>query len=134
MTNTFSVKGFVASYGCGRIIVDEAGTERPVLLTVHDAMMKYIDQVSGDDMEEKYMDRVFIYDVFCTLIAVAVPSKDPKVPAKLVLETRGGRAIRIYGAQELINSRKPEPMSYEDWAAAREYAFDELGFKPGKHL
>lgn len=121
MKNEFKVRGTIGSYASnGIVIVEEAGTERPVMLEAYKPMMTYIDAQSSSDMEEKYMDIDFVYTSWCNLIAIIVPSTNPHRPAKVIIENPEG--VRIFGEQSIIDTTDPEPMSPEAWDKAIEYA------------
>ena len=127
MTQTvFKVRGTVARYGGGNgmVIVEEAGTGRPVMMEAYPPMMKYIDDQSSSDMEEKYMDIDFIYDSWCTLLAIMVPSTNERIPAKLVLLSTKESGIKVFGVQEIIDTRTPAPMSMDEWTEAVSFTLD----------
>lgn len=121
---TFKVMGTVSRYGSGGIvIVDEVETNRPVMMNAYDPMMKYIDDQSSSDLEEKYMPLEFVYNGWCDLIGILVPSTDERIPAKAVIFTKD-HTIRIFGQQEIISKRHNEPMQRDEWNEFRTYMRD----------
>lgn len=106
------------------VIVEEAGTGCPVMMQAYGDMMKYIIDQGCTDKEEKYMDIEFVYTGWCQLVAILVPSTNERIPAKVVIQSSKDHSVKVYGTQEFIDTRKPEPMSQEDWHAAWEYALD----------
>ena len=122
MKDLFKTRGTVVVYdGKSHIVVEEAGTERPVMLKVYKNLVRYLDIQNSSDKEEKYMDIDFVYDSWCTLLAILVPSTNERIPAKVIFE-RGQEGIEIFGEQEIINTTEPKPMSREEWDKALEYA------------
>ena len=127
--DTFKVMGTVSRYGSGGIvIVDEVETNRPVMMEAYEPMMKYIDEQSSSDLEEKYMPLEFVYDGWCNLIGILVPSTDERIPAKAVILTKDCQ-IKIFGEQEIISKRINEPMKRDDWYAFRNYMRDVEEYK-----
>lgn len=122
----FKVRGTAMRYGGPEniVIVEEEKTERPVMLQAYGDMMKYIFEQGNSDMEEKYMDIDFIYTSWCSLVAILVPSTDKNIPAKVVILSSKDHTVKIFGTQEMIDSRKPEPMSWNEWHEAFEYALN----------
>lgn len=127
---TFKVMGSVSRYGGPEriVIVDEEETNRPVMMTAYEPIMKYIDDQSSSDLEEKYMPLEFVYNSWCDLIGILVPSTDEHIPAKAVIFTKD-HTIRIFGKQEIISKRHNEPMAREDWYEFRNYMRDVEEYK-----
>lgn len=128
--SVFKVRGSVGSYGGPErlVTIDEAGTDKPVMMQAYGDIMKYIDDVSSSDMEEKYMDKDFIYDGICQLVAILIPSTHEYRPAKAVILDRHDFTVKVFGEQGIIDTRKPEPMSIDDWNEAKTFALDHENF------
>ncbi|MBE5807092.1 MAG: hypothetical protein E7317_01995 [Clostridiales bacterium] len=122
----FKVRGTAMRYGGSEniVIVEEEKTERPVMLQAYGDMMKYIFEQGDSDMEEKYMDIDFVYTSWCSLVAILVPSTNDRIPAKAVILSSKDHSVKIFGTQEIIDTRKPEPMSWDEWHEAFEYALN----------
>ncbi len=122
MKNTFKVIGTVSGFDSnGYIFVEEESTERPVMLTADENMMKYIEEVSWSDKEEKYIAREFLYNFHCGLVAVVVRSTNDRIPAKVVFSDWMNDTLKTFGAQGIIDEVKPAPMDRRDWYKAYDF-------------
>lgn len=131
MRDVWAVKGSESAYG-GResvLFVKEDKTGRPAMMNAYGGMMKYLYDVGGTDAEEKYMDKIFVYDSWCTLLAIIVPSSVEHIPAKVIILNRKDHSARIFGTQEIIDTEKPIPMNLDEWIEAREYAINKENFR-----
>ena len=123
MKNEFKVKGTViGSSSDGYIWIEEEHTERPVMLYADRFITSYIDDVECSDLEEKYMTCEFIYTSLCNLSAIIVPSTDEQIPAKVVFSNWKKRALKFFGEAKIIDTKKPEPMSIDEWLSAINWA------------
>ena len=127
----FKVRGSVGSYGGPErlVTIDEAGTDKPVMMQAYGDIMKYIDDVSSSDMEEKYMDRDFIYDGICQLVAVLIPSTH-EWPALQPHEASQGVTRRDPSAPGSAAVRQPRQQT-ESWSAAQTGDNEQKSFQGG---
>lgn len=126
MNTTFTTKGTLSGYDSeGYIFIEEEPTARPVMLKASKNMMRYLDDVSSSDKEEKYMACKYVYSPLCSLVAVIVPGPDDWTPAKMIFDDWKNQSLKIFGETEIIDSEKPEAMHRREWFAALDFMRDE---------
>lgn len=97
MNTTFSTKGTLSGFDSeGYIFIEEEPTGRPVMLWTSKNMMRYIDDVSSSDKEEKYMSCKYVYSPMC--------SPDEMTPAKMIFDDWKNQSLKIFGETGIIDS------------------------------
>ena len=89
------------------------------------ALARYLDARSTEDAEERYITQGWLYDRNLFLQAVVIPSSKAGWPAKVIAcsdpEQLSMDAL-IFGSEELIKDRDPEPLgkdAYQQWLEYR---------------
>ena len=122
MNTTFTTKGTLSGYDSeGYIFIEEEPTARPVMLKASKNMMRYLDDVSSSDKEEKYMACKYVYSPMCSLVAVIVPGADEMTPAKMIFDDWKNQSLKIFGEIGIIDSEKPEAMGRLEWFEALDF-------------
>ena len=131
MNTTFTTKGTLSGFDSeGYIFIEEEPTGRPVMLWASKNMMRYIDDVSSSDKEEKYMSCKYVYSPMCSLVAVIVPGADEMTPAKMIFDDWKNQSLKIFGEIGIIDSEKPEAMGRLEWFEALDFMREKYEIDP----
>lgn len=92
-------------------------SKAPTRLSVSGALAKYIYEIEMTDAEERYLTLNWYFDRCLYLRSIEVPSSNPYIPAKVITQSEPwSEELAVFGHQEYIESREPEPMSREESA------------------
>lgn len=90
----------------------------PTRIEVFGGMAKYIYEIEMTDAEERYLNADYFFDNNLYLHRIEIPSSNEYTPAKVI--TQGNllsEELVIFGPQEYIETRTPEPMDNEQFTA-----------------
>ena len=90
----------------------------PVRIEATGGLADYINAIEGTDAEERYLTANWYYDASLTLYRIEIPSTEPDRPAKIIAQHDAlSRTIFIFGPDDYIEARKPNPMTAEQCSA-----------------
>ena len=121
-------------YGQSIILADLSDKDKPplALKVPCRALAKYLDARSTEDAEERYITQGWLYDRNLFLQAVVIPSNKAGWPAKVIAcsnpEEISMDAV-IFGSEELIEDREPEPLGEDAFRKWVEYR-NTFGLRP----
>lgn len=99
----------------------------PTRLTVGGGLAKYIYEIEMTDAEERYISSDWYFDRGLCLLSIEIPSTNPRLPAKVITQRQPwSEEASIFGPQEYIEDREPEPMSGEESARWGEWRIAQL--------
>lgn len=90
----------------------------PVAIKAYGELATYINDLSWTDAEERYLAKHWYYDENLMLHYIEIQSASGIRPAKIIAvkDAFADESFTIFGAQDLIEEAKPEPMSNEEYS------------------